>query len=93
VNELSKLKALKDILFEKFGIEEIAIFGSVARDEAREDSDIDIAIMKIKEKNYFKRVQAKYFLEEELKRKVDIGYFDSMRYPIQQEIEKDMIYV
>ena len=35
---LKKLRELKPILKEKYGIEEFAIFGSVARDEARRDS-------------------------------------------------------
>jgi len=91
--EIEKLKSLKKLLSEKFGIEKIAVFGSVARDEAKEDSDIDIAIIDMKQKDYFKRVEAKYFLEKHLNRTVDIGYFDSMRKIIQQEIQKDMIYV
>ena len=46
-NELIiKLKNVKDELKQKFGIEQIALFGSYARDEANEDSDVDIAILK-----------------------------------------------
>jgi len=93
MHELETLKSLKTVLSEKFGIEKIAIFGSVARNEADQDSDIDIAIIKMEPKDYFKRVEAKYFLEKHLNREVDIGYFDSMRKVIRQEIEKDMIYV
>ena len=90
---IAKLKKLKPILKEKFGIEEIAVFGSVARGEDREDSDIDIAILKSKKKDYFKRIYAKYFLEEELNKKVDLGYFDSIRPIIKKHIIKDMINV
>jgi len=90
---LEKLKELKPVLKEKFGIEEFAVFGSVARGEDNENSDIDIAILKIKEKDYFKRVYAKYFLEEKLHKKVDLGYFDSMREIIKRKVAKDMINV
>jgi len=90
---ITKLKKLKPILKEKFGIEEIAVFGSVARGEDREDSDIDIAILKSEEKDYFKRIYAKYFLEEKLNKKVDLGYFDSIRPIIKKHIIKDMINV
>ena len=93
MDDITILKELKEILEEKFGITKMAIFGSVARNEATHQSDIDIAILEMKEKNYFKRVQAKYFLEEKLKKRVDIGYFDSMRKVIQEEIQKDFIYV
>ena len=90
---LEKLRELKPILKEKFGIEEFAVFGSVARGEDTENSDIDIAIIKIKEKDYFKRVYAKYFLEENLNKKVDIGYYDSIRPIIKRHVSKDIIYV
>ena len=90
---LKKLKELKNELNDKFSIEKIALFGSVARDEATENSDIDITILKMKKKDYFKRAKAVYFLEKELNQKVDLGYFDSIRNIIQMEIKKDMIYV
>ena len=93
MKEIDTLYKLKQHLNEKFGIQKIAVFGSVARDEATQESDIDIAILEMKEKNYFKRVEAKYFLESQLHRKVDIGYFDTMRKIIQDEIKKDFIYV
>jgi predicted nucleotidyltransferase len=93
MREIEILQSLKKNLDEKFGIKKIAVFGSVARNEATQESDIDIAILDIKEKNYFKRVEAKYFLEEKLNRRVDIGYFDTMRKIIQDEIKKDFIYV
>lgn len=90
---IEKLQNLKQELNDRFGIEEIALFGSFARNEAREDSDVDITILKIKKKDYFKRAQAIYFLEEQLNRKVDMGYFDSVRTVIQNQIKKDIIYV
>lgn len=93
-NELIlKLNNVKDVLKQKFGIEEIALFGSYARGEASEDSDVDIAIMKIEKKDYFKRIEAKYYLEDFLQKKVDIGYFDSIRPIIQKYIKKDLVFV
>ena len=90
---LVKLHGLKDELKQQFGIEEIALFGSYARGEANEDSDIDIAIMKVKKKDYFKRIEAKYYLEDLLQKKVDIGYFDSIRPIIRKYIKKDLVLV
>ena len=90
---IQKLKKLKKDLKERFGIEEFALIGSYARGEETKDSDIDIVILKIKQKDYFKRVNAKYFLEKKLQKKVDIGYYDSIRPIIKEEIKKDMIYV
>ena len=53
---LKKLKELKPSLYEKYGIENFAIFGSVAKGEENKDSDIDIAILKAKRKNLFLRL-------------------------------------
>ncbi len=90
---LSKLKSVKHELKQQFGIEEFAIFGSYARGEETQNSDVDIAIIKMKEKDYFKRVEAKYFLEKVLKKSVDIGYLDTMRSLIKKEVKKDLVYV
>jgi predicted nucleotidyltransferase len=38
------LQAHKDEMTQRFGIVSVGLFGSYARGEAREDSDIDIAI-------------------------------------------------
>ena len=47
----NQLKELKPILKEKFGIEEFAIFGSVAKGVDTEESDVDIAIIKSNKHN------------------------------------------
>ena len=93
-NELIvKLNNVKDELKQKFGIEEIALFGSYARGEAREDSDVDIAILKSSKKNFFLRMNAIDFLKEHLQKDVDMGYYDSMKTFIKNRIKKDLIVV
>jgi len=93
-NELIlKLNNVKDELKNRFGIEEIALFGSYARGEATEESDVDIAILKMQKKDLLKRLQAKDFLEQQLNKKIDMGYLDSMRTFIKNRIKKDLIYV
>ena len=89
---LNLLREYKKELQTNFGIQEIALFGSYARDEQHKDSDIDLVIIKIDKKDYFNRIQAKYFLEEKLKKKVDIGYLDSIRNFLKKRIEKELIY-
>ncbi len=90
---LDKLIAVKSELNEKFGIEQIALFGSYARDEASEESDVDIVILKMRKKELSKRLQAKEYLQKQLNRKIDLGYFDSMKAFIRNRIKKDLIYV
>ena len=90
---INELRSLKPVLKEKFGIEEFIVFGSVARGEDRNDSDIDIAITKAKKKNYFDLLEVKYFLSERLKKSIDIGYYDAIRPIFKKLIKKDVIYV
>lgn len=90
---LRKLYQAKDELNERFGIEQIALFGSYARGEANEESDVDLVILKMKKKDFAKRVEAIDFLEKRLNKKVDMGYLDSMKTFIKNRIEKDLIRV
>ncbi|GAB6163380.1 nucleotidyltransferase family protein [Desulfothermus naphthae] len=89
-----KLKELKNILKEKYGIKKIAIFGSIARGDYDNNSDIDIVIIEADNSlGYFKLLEAKYFLEKELNRNIDIGFYKSMKTFIKNRIKKDLIYV
>ncbi len=93
-NELIvKLNNVKDELKQKFGIEEIALFGSYARGEATEESDVDIAILKMNLKDAFAIMDAKEFLMNVLQKNVDIGTFRSMKTFIKNRIKKDFVYV
>lgn len=41
---LAVLREHKPVLAERFGVVELALFGSTARDEARPESDVDILV-------------------------------------------------
>ncbi|MEA3353786.1 MAG: nucleotidyltransferase domain-containing protein [Campylobacterota bacterium] len=90
---INKLKELKPILKERYGIEEFAVFGSVAKGTDTEKSDVDIAILRDSKKSFFLLLKAKAFLEENLHRPIDIGDFESMKTFIKNRIKKDFIYV
>ena len=90
---IEKLRNIKKELNEKFGIEEIALFGSYARNEANENSDVDIVILKVRYKQLLNRLNAIKMLENILNKKVDMGYFDSMKTFVKNRIQKDFIYV
>ncbi len=90
---INKLKELKPLLKERYGIEEFAVFGSVAKGTDTKDSDVDIAILKMKIKSGFDLIRAKNFLTQSLNKNVDIGTFNSMKTFIKNRIKKDFIYV
>ncbi len=70
---IKKLKELKPILKERYGIEEFAVFGSVARGEDGPDSDVDIVILSASKKEFSLLIGAKKYIERKLNKKVDIG--------------------
>jgi len=90
---INKLKELKPILKERYGIEEFAVFGSVAKGLDTEKSDVDIAVLKMQIRSGFDLIRAKNYLMEHLGRDVDIGTFKSMKTFIKNRIQKDFIYV
>ncbi len=85
------LKEHKSSFANDFGIKRLALFGSYARDEADKDSDIDILVDM---PSSFKKFYAfKYFLEDNLKKSVDLGLEKNLREYIKRKIQKDIIYV
>ena len=96
-NNLSKEKILeflrknKPLFKEKFGVDEIMLFGSYARDEATPKSDIDILIDS-NDKSYNTLFYMKELLEKEFGKKVDLLYRDSIRRFIMRFIKEELIY-
>lgn len=90
---INKLKELKPVLKDKYGIEEFAVFGSVAKGTDTAESDVDIAVLKMHIKSGFDLIRAKKFLKKRLDKEVDLGTFKSMKTFIKNRVEKDFIYV
>lgn len=67
---IEQLKACKEQLTQKFGVSSMLLFGSVARNEQNESSDVDVFVdMK---PNLLLLVGVKQFLEEKLGCSVDV---------------------
>ena len=90
---LTFLKDKKAYLQQHFGVISIGLFGSYARDEAWEESDIDIAV-EIESANKFRSFfDLKYYLEEQLHKRVDLGIESTLKPAAKEHARKDMIYV
>lgn len=75
------------------GVRRIGLFGSHAREEAREESDIDLIVeFDAGKKNYDNFIELCFFLEELLGRKVDLLTPESISPVIRPYIEKDAYY-
>ena len=88
---LNKLADFKAMCSQKYGITKLGIFGSVARKENTENSDIVVEVEK-------PSLKLMYELKEALKSlfgcEVDLVRFrDSLRPPFKSNILKDVIYV
>ena len=67
---IEKLKSTREYLSEHYGVSSILLFGSVARNEQKEDTDVDVYVeMK---PNLFKQAGAKCYLQELLGCSVDV---------------------
>ncbi|MFA5233028.1 MAG: nucleotidyltransferase domain-containing protein [Sulfurimonas sp.] len=90
---LNYLKNHKDEFAKKYQISKLALFGSFAKDENHESSDIDIAI-ETKLSDYFLLYDLKESLEKVFGTKVDIVRVrEKMNPSLKKRILKDGIYV
>ena len=89
---LKKLRENKEKIKE-FGVKRIGVFGSFARDEAGEESDIDI-IVEFEEgkKNFDNFINLAFFLEELFGKKIDLLTSESISPYIKPYVEKEVIY-
>lgn len=90
---IAAIKIEKTFLKERFGVDEIALFGSFARDEGGPDSDVDILVeTKIKNLvNYFSLLD---YLESKFHKKIDlVTKHAGLSERFLRMINKDIIYV
>ena len=84
------LKALSSDYI-RFGVKSLALFGSVARDEARPDSDVDILVEFIDSPAFAQYMDLKFLLEDALGRQVDLVSRKTLKPQLQSNVEKEVI--
>ena len=90
---LSFLSSHKDEMHKKFGLIKIGLFGSYAKDNFSDKSDIDLAV-EIKSQDKFRSFFAlKDYLEKNLRKKVDLGIESNIKQRALKQIKKEIIYV
>ena len=94
-NNVYTIKEIKTIIkpiLNKYGIFEIYLFGSYARGEARENSDIDIYCNKGNIRTFIDQGMLEDELEQALNKKIDIIFTTSeMNENFKEQIMEDMI--
>lgn len=87
---LALLKSRKRRL-KKFGVHSLSIFGSVARDQARKNSDVDILVDFEKPVGLFEFARLQIYLEETLGNKVDLVTPEALRKELRDDILREAI--
>lgn len=80
-------------ILKQAGVTRSSLFGSVARGEAKDDSDIDILVDLPKEKDLLEFVHLKHSLENVLGRKVDLVEYHTIKPLIRDSILHDQIQI
>lgn len=75
----------------QFGVSEPAIFGSIARDQASADSDVDVLVAFADQPSFDDYMGLKIYLEDLFVRKVDLAIRSDLREAIRPRIEAEAI--
>lgn len=90
---LDLLRKHKPVLEKRFDLFELGLFGSAARDEADDQSDIDVLVSfegPATSQRYF---GVQFYLEDLLGRPVDLITRKALRPELQPTIERELIHV
>ena len=89
----SILEENKDIIRDKFKVDEIGIFGSYVRGEQTDESDVDILVTFKEPIDFFIFLHLEEYLSELIGEKVDLVTKKALKPYIGKEILKETVYV
>ena len=88
---LDVLRTHKPTLAERFGVTELALFGSFARDEANDESDVDVLVRydgPATSRSYF---GVQFYIEDLLGRRVDLVTHKALRSEFRPYVEREAV--
>ena len=88
---LALLRAHKPVLMERFGVTALALFGSFARDQASDGSDVDILVRftgPATSRSYF---GVQFYIEDLLGRRVDLVTDKALRPQFRPYVEQEAL--
>ena len=93
MNTIELLKINEHEIKRRFGVRKIGIFGSFARGEEKDGSDIDILVeFKDNYETFDNFMDLKFFLEDLFNRKIDLVTMDALRPQLKDDILQEVIY-
>lgn len=90
---LEQLLRHRQEIEQRFAIKHLSVFGSAARDELRQDSDIDVLVEFAGTATFDGYMELKFYLEERLGRNVDLVMHDAVKPRMRSLIEQEAIHV
>ncbi|MGK5088308.1 nucleotidyltransferase family protein [Bdellovibrionota bacterium FG-2] len=87
---IQRLRQNRDEL-KRLKIESLTLFGSFARDQANQKSDVDLIVEFSEPVGFFHFYDVKTSLEKILRRKVDLVMPDAVRPEFREQIEREKI--
>ena len=88
---LRLLRRHKATVARRFGVIELALYGSFARDRASDDSDVDILVRFDALPDWRRYFEAQAYLEDVLGRRVDMTTTRELRAEIRPYVEREAI--
>jgi len=88
---IANLRGYLPALRRDFGVQRIALFGSTVRDEAREDSDLDLLVDFDVGPTFDSFMGLKFFLEDHLGRWGDLVTRDALKPRMRPIVEREAI--
>jgi uncharacterized protein len=92
-NVIQVLRSVTEESLIRYKAQILGIFGSVARGDENESSDIDVLVNFTEKADLFDFVGLALFLEEKLHRRVDVVPSDTIKSEIRNTVMKDAIYI
>lgn len=89
-DRIELLEKLKQEIKKYVGIKKAWIYGSFARGDDGPKSDVDIAIESEVNFSYFDLAEVQYNLEQMLSRKIDMGFIDSFKPYVFENVKNDL---
>jgi len=89
---LKKLSEHRDELESRFGVASLSLFGSVAREEAASESDVDILVSFVKTPGIFSFLELKEYLEHLLQCPVDLVTRNALKKQFREQILQEALY-
>jgi len=90
---LEFLREHKEELRKQFGVTRLGLVGSYARDEARDDSDIDLVVSLQSENSFRSFFGLLHFLQDNLHERIDLATEASLKPQVRDTILQDIRYV